>query len=63
MHTLTLALEAAVVVGLSALLVQAVALRLALRRPPSRPRRTPPFSVLKPLCGLDDALEECSVPG
>ncbi len=52
----TLALFAAAAVGLVFLSVQCVALRRHLREPARTPRHTPPISILKPLCGLDDGL-------
>lgn len=46
------------VVGLIILVVQRIALEGFFRRPMTRPTRFPGISILKPLCGLDDALEE-----
>lgn len=45
-------------VGFVALTLQRVGLSLALRRPARTPSRRPGISILKPLCGVDDALEE-----
>jgi ceramide glucosyltransferase len=55
---LSAALFAAATFGLAALLAQGVCLRRHLRGPAAVPRRFPPISVLKPLCGVDDGLEE-----
>lgn len=57
-HTLALALLAAALVGTGVLLLQLAALRRHLGRPPAAPRGRPGISVLKPLCGVDDELEE-----
>jgi ceramide glucosyltransferase len=51
-----LALLAAALIGLSAVAVQHLSLLRHVRERPRRPRRTPPISILKPLCGLDDGL-------
>jgi ceramide glucosyltransferase len=45
-------------VGLLALLAQRVCVALHVGAPPVVPRRRPGISILKPLCGTDDALEE-----
>ncbi len=45
-------------VGFLILAVQRVALAVALRRRAPVPTRRPGISILKPLCGLDDALED-----
>lgn len=46
------------VAGLGALAAQRLALRRHLQTPPASPRRRPGISILKPLCGLDDRLED-----
>ncbi len=43
-------------VGLAAIAAQHLVLWLHVRQAPPVPRRTPPVSVLKPLCGVDDGL-------
>src|SRR5262245_54064580 len=43
--------------GVASLLLQLVLLLRHLREPPARPTTAPGISILKPLCGLDDALE------
>jgi ceramide glucosyltransferase len=48
---------AAAAVGLATIAAQHLALWTHVRKVPPVPRRTPPLSVLKPLCGLDDDLE------
>ncbi|MGV3625909.1 MAG: glycosyltransferase [Archangium sp.] len=55
---LTTLLVCAASVGLLALMVQRVCVAIALRRPVPTTTNTPGISILKPLCGLDDALEE-----
>jgi ceramide glucosyltransferase len=51
-------LFAAALLGISALVVQGVSLRRHLAHLPSLPTHEPPISVLKPLCGVDDGLED-----
>ena len=51
-----LMLAAAAAVGLVVAWVQIAALWRHVRRPPLVPKRRPPISILKPLCGLDDRL-------
>jgi ceramide glucosyltransferase len=48
----------AAAVGLAVLTAQGVSLRRHLRAAPLAPRREPAVSILKPLCGLDDGLDE-----
>ncbi len=48
---------AAAVVGLVVIAAQHLALWRHVRQAPPVPRRTPPLSILKPLCGVDDELE------
>ena len=55
---LSAALFAAALVGLLVLLAQGACLRSHLRQPRAVPAVRPPVSVLKPLCGVDDGLEE-----
>jgi ceramide glucosyltransferase len=55
---LSLALFSAASLGLCTLAIGCVLLRRHLGSAPLAPRRTPPISVLKPLCGIDDRLEE-----
>ncbi len=55
---LGLALFTAAGVGLALIAVQVSMLRRHVRGPTPSPRRTPPISILKPLCGMDDGLEE-----
>ncbi|RKG90651.1 glycosyltransferase [Corallococcus terminator] len=50
-------LLAASVVGLLALVLQALFVRRHRREPPAVPTHTPGLSILKPLCGVDDDLE------
>jgi len=51
-------LFAAAMLGLVLLALQCIVLRRHLRGPVRAPARTPPISILKPLCGLDDRLAE-----
>ncbi|HTT70348.1 MAG TPA: glycosyltransferase [Anaeromyxobacteraceae bacterium] len=55
---LSLALFSVASLGLCTLALGGVLLRRHLASAPPAPRRTPPISVLKPLCGIDDRLEE-----
>ena len=57
-HSLALVLLAAAAAGTGVLLLQLGALRRHLGRAPAAPRGRPGISVLKPLCGVDDELEE-----
>lgn len=54
----SLALFAAAALGVATVALQLVLLRRHLRGPVASPRTTPGVSILKPLCGLDDGLEE-----
>ncbi|AKU91992.1 ceramide glucosyltransferase [Vulgatibacter incomptus] len=54
---ISLTLFAAAATGLTILALQLVTLRLHLRRPPKRMTSARPISILKPLCGVDDDLE------
>ncbi|HUK65881.1 MAG TPA: glycosyltransferase [Anaeromyxobacteraceae bacterium] len=55
---LSLGLFSAASLGLCLLALEGLFLRRHLACAPRVPRRTPPISVLKPLCGVDDDLEE-----
>jgi ceramide glucosyltransferase len=44
--------------GLALVALQCLALRRHVRTGPVAPGRAPPISILKPLCGVDDGLEE-----
>ena len=57
-HALALTLLSAAAAGTLLLLAQLVALRRHLRAPVAVPRGRPGISILKPLCGVDDELEE-----
>lgn len=57
-HVLAITLLALAALGLLLLRVNLAALRRHLGEPAPAPRATPPISVLKPLCGLDDELAE-----
>jgi ceramide glucosyltransferase len=57
-HALALTLLAAAAAGTLLLLAQLAALRRHLRAPVAVPRERPGISVLKPLCGVDDELEQ-----
>jgi ceramide glucosyltransferase len=58
MSSLATALLGASAVGLALLFAQHLTVWIATRRPIAAPRSRPPVSVLKPLCGVDDGLEE-----
>jgi ceramide glucosyltransferase len=55
---LALALLVAAAAGLALLAVEVIALRRHLAQASPAPRERPAISVLKPLCGLDDELEQ-----
>ncbi len=55
---MTTVLVCASCIGLLTLLVQRLGVAWAMRRAPLAPRAFPPVSILKPLCGLDDELEQ-----
>jgi ceramide glucosyltransferase len=57
-HALALALLSLASLGLAILIVQAVALRRHLSAPAPAPRTRPGISILKPLCGVEDGLQE-----
>jgi hypothetical protein len=57
MLTLAIVLLLAAVGGLAAIAAQHAILRAHVRQAPPVPSRSPPVSILKPLCGLDDGLE------
>ena len=57
-HGLALTLLAAASTGTVLLLIQLGVLRRHLRRPPAAPAGHPAISILKPLCGVDDELEQ-----
>jgi ceramide glucosyltransferase len=54
---LTWVLFSAACLGLAVIALQGFMLARHLRQAPPVPRRTPPISILKPLCGIDDGLE------
>jgi ceramide glucosyltransferase len=54
--TIALTLLAAALAGLAVVAGQHLSLARHLRERPPLPRRTPPISILKPLCGVDDGL-------
>ncbi len=56
MRDISLGWFCAAALGMVLVAAQVVALRRHLRRRPRRPVRSPPVSILKPLCGVDDAL-------
>lgn len=58
MNWLSLALLVLAAAGFVALLLQRLAVSAALRRAARAPSRRPGISILKPLCGVDDALED-----
>lgn len=53
-----LVLFSAAALGLAMVALQCILLRRHVRRGVDAPRRSPPISILKPLCGLDEGLEE-----
>jgi ceramide glucosyltransferase len=55
---MSIILFAAASVGLTMYLIQLVSTARHLREPATPPRDTPPISILKPLCGIDDELAE-----
>ncbi len=57
MHASSVFFLVAAAVGLAALLLQLVAVRIHMRGQRRAPTVFPPISVLKPLCGVDDDLE------
>ncbi len=57
MASVALLFLAASAVGLAAIAAQHLVLWTHVRQAPPVPRRTPPLSILKPLCGVDDELE------
>ncbi len=57
METLALLFLFAAGVGMAAIAAQHLVLWIHVRQAPPVPRRTPPVSILKPLCGVDDGLE------
>ncbi len=57
MHILALLFLVAAAVGLAAIAAQHLVLWIHVRQAPTVPHRTPAVSILKPLCGVDDALE------
>jgi ceramide glucosyltransferase len=57
-HALSLLLLACSALGVSLLAVQIGSALRHLRTPPPVPTRFPPISILKPLCGIDDRLQE-----
>jgi len=58
MATLALLFLVAASVGLLTIAAQHLVLWRHVRQAPSVPRRTPPVSILKPLCGVDDGLAD-----
>ena len=56
METLALLFLFAAGVGMAAIAAQHLVLWIHVRQAPPVPRRTPPVSILKPLCGVDDGL-------
>jgi ceramide glucosyltransferase len=58
MESLALVLLVVAAMGLAVIAAQHLALRRHVRQAPPVARRTPPISILKPLCGIDDGLAE-----
>ncbi|MHB8872783.1 MAG: glycosyltransferase [Myxococcaceae bacterium] len=58
LHAASLFLLIAAAVGLCALLLQLIAVRVHLRKARLTPTSLRPISILKPLCGVDDDLEK-----